>query len=140
MVETNYGPGTMHIVILRLQREVDIQSSILLNEFKEARQIDRKIEEIKKDKEQSFQKSGSSTLVSSTSLDPREIDQILREIASICQKAHLFDRFLRVRASDKVEVLNSEFLKNPRAVPPPKDDEMLQQTSKLNEIIQGISF
>jgi conserved oligomeric Golgi complex subunit 4 len=43
MVESYYGPGSMHIVILRLQREVDIQSSMLLNEFKETRQIERKV-------------------------------------------------------------------------------------------------
>jgi hypothetical protein len=43
MVESHYGPGSMHVVIVRLQREVDIQSSILLNEFKETRQIERKV-------------------------------------------------------------------------------------------------
>ncbi len=31
-------------------------------------------------------------------IEPRELDQLLIDIASICQKIHLFDRFLKVRA------------------------------------------
>jgi hypothetical protein len=101
---------------------------------------------INKEKEFLFKKHNASTPstgmppgeLSISTIDPREIDQILREIASICQKSHLFDRFLRVRASDKVEILASEFNKNPNGIPPPKENKTLTKTSKLNELIQGI--
>ena len=43
MVETTYGPGRMLRVIQRLQREAEIQSSIILDAFSEKRQLQRKV-------------------------------------------------------------------------------------------------
>lgn len=57
MVESHYGPGSMHIVILRLQREVDVQSSILLNGFKEYRQVERKVYKCSMYRLKKFEKS-----------------------------------------------------------------------------------
>ncbi|KAI8926530.1 COG4 transport protein-domain-containing protein [Entophlyctis helioformis] len=46
MVESHYGPGRMLSVIQRLQREADIQSSILIGGLMEARQLKRKVKDI----------------------------------------------------------------------------------------------
>lgn len=43
MVDSTYGPGRMLRVIQRLQREADIQSSIILNSFTEKQQLQRKV-------------------------------------------------------------------------------------------------
>lgn len=136
MVETHYGPGSMYIVLLRLQREVDSQSSLLLNGFMEARHIDKKIKDIRKEQDTVFKNIQTLT---EPLVEPRELDKILGELASICEKAHLFDRFLRIRAKDKLELLKVQYAANSNNISPPETDEIsgLSKMSKLNEIIQG---
>ena len=95
MVELHYGPGSLYLVMLRLQREVDIQSSILMSAFEDAQQLDRKMHQIQKAVEDKYKTNESSESV----IEPRERDQLLGEMSSICQKIHLFDRFLKVRVA-----------------------------------------
>jgi len=43
VVETHYGPDAMIKIIAKLQKEGDIQSSIIIESFIENRQIQRKV-------------------------------------------------------------------------------------------------
>ncbi len=123
MVEMHYGPGSMLIVIQKLQREVDIQSSILLNGYIEHRQIRRKLEKIKSLDQQKNQDD----------TDPREFNQILNELATISQKVHLFDRFLCIRAQEKYAVLKDS--NNPLSE---LSKENFANSGKLGELIEEV--
>ncbi|KAI8821159.1 COG4 transport protein-domain-containing protein [Fimicolochytrium jonesii] len=100
MVNSVYGPGKMLRVIQRLQREADIQGSIILNAFSERRQLQRKLADVAK-YEASLRKKPSATAPQvslDTLVEPRDVDTVLNELALISQKARIFDRFLHVRA------------------------------------------
>ncbi|KAJ3304876.1 Golgi transport complex subunit 4 [Kappamyces sp. JEL0829] len=98
MVEYYYGTGAMLVVIQRLQREADIQSGILLNSLGDARQLDRKVAEINRIQEQ----KRKNKPVPDDNIDARELDMILDELATLCNKAQLFERFIRLRAEGEV--------------------------------------
>ncbi|KAJ1328793.1 hypothetical protein BSLG_010017 [Batrachochytrium salamandrivorans] len=138
MVETHYGSGRMLPVIVRLQREADIQSSILLGGLKETRQLERKVKEIQqfenisRRKPQKASSGAADNQHQQPPVDPRELDMILGEIATICQKSHFFDRFLRLRATDQVYALRADPSADLDKLPPEGTDG-LQQTSNLNE-------
>ncbi|KAL2917072.1 Golgi transport complex subunit 4 [Polyrhizophydium stewartii] len=138
LVEMHYGPGRMLSVMVRLQREADIQASILLGGLMEMRQLQRKVKEIEQFENMSRKKSQPPNAPPlEPPVDPRELDVILTEIASICQKAHLFDRFLRMRAADEADALRAAKDVDPAIVPPPGSDG-LAKTSKLNEQVHTL--
>ncbi|RKO91852.1 COG4 transport protein-domain-containing protein [Blyttiomyces helicus] len=138
MVEAAYGPGRMLRVIQRLQREGDIQSSIILESFGERYQLQRKLGEINRFEGSGGRRNNTAPKPEST-IDPRELDAILGEIAIISQRAQQFDRFLRVRGTAEVEKLEKD---------PTKPADFIQSTqsskdglaklSKLNERVQGL--
>ncbi len=75
MVEYYYGPGSMASVLVRLSRESDVQSCLLINSLAEARQLERKVKEIKKWQDVHRRSKGASA--------PPPIDIELREIDTI---------------------------------------------------------
>ncbi|KAJ8331403.1 Golgi transport complex subunit 4 [Batrachochytrium dendrobatidis] len=138
LVETYYGPGRMLPVMVRLQREADIQSSIILGGLKETLQLERKVKEIQQYENQNRRKpqKGTSNLTDTQQMqppvDPRELDLILGEITTVCQKAYYFDRFLRMRASDQVNTLKANASSDSLSE---NGKDGLMPTSSLNEQI-----
>ncbi|KAJ3162277.1 Golgi transport complex subunit 4, partial [Irineochytrium annulatum] len=102
VIETYYGPGRLMRIIQRLQREADIQSSIILNTFSERKQIQRRLNEVSAF-EAAYNRSAQAR--SEMQVDPREVDGILNELALISQRTQLFQRFLVVRSADQTDKL-----------------------------------
>ncbi|CAG8626693.1 46549_t:CDS:10 [Gigaspora margarita] len=111
VVEAHYGPGKMIRVIERLQEECDKQSRIILDTFRDERQIHRKVADIKiynntSKKPLGPQRSGQSREIDNAP-DPRELDVVLTELAMISAKAHLYYRFIEARANSEVEAMKA---------------------------------
>ncbi|RIA99525.1 COG4 transport protein [Glomus cerebriforme] len=108
-VETHYGPGKMIRVIERLQEECDKQSKIILHTFCDAKQIQRKLSDIRtynnaQKRVSVIQRPGQSREVDSMP-DPRELDVVLSELAMISARTHLYYRFMESRAKLEVEAM-----------------------------------
>jgi conserved oligomeric Golgi complex subunit 4 len=116
-VESLYGTGHMLRVLQRLQKEADVQSAIILDTFSESKQISRKASkafyialslihltfqsqraEIKQVRDASSNWRPTPNTCKESTIDSRELDIILNELASISQRTQLFDRFLHTRA------------------------------------------
>ncbi|KAJ3007684.1 Golgi transport complex subunit 4 [Thoreauomyces humboldtii] len=138
MVNSVYGPGRMLRVIQRLQREADIQGSIILNTFSERRQLKRKLNDISRFDE-NIRKRISQPPTDNV-VEPKEIDAILSELASISQKAQIFDRFLHIRA--EAEAAKVQAAGPPRgsdwATSLDGDGDGLVKVSKLDELTQQL--
>ncbi|KAI9190863.1 COG4 transport protein-domain-containing protein [Polychytrium aggregatum] len=84
------GPGAMLQITNRLEREANVQSAILFEQFFEKRQVQRKVQEV--------QKKGKFPLnLSDINVEVREVDLILNEMAIARQRAGLFKRFIETR-------------------------------------------
>jgi hypothetical protein len=94
MIENMYGLGSVLYFITLLQKEVDIQSCLLINSLLDFRQVDRKINMIEK-------------TMGGGDVEPREVDGILGELAIVCHKAGLFERFIKSRIQDEYSKLSS---------------------------------
>ncbi|KAI9101042.1 COG4 transport protein-domain-containing protein [Phlyctochytrium arcticum] len=141
MISATYGPGTMLRVIQRLQREADIQSSIILNSLKERRQISRKLVDISQLDENNRRSSaqGQSPQPSENPVDLREVDSLLNEITLISQKAALFNRFLHIRAAAEIAKLRESPPKGSDwKTPLDGDGDGLVNVSKLDELTQEL--
>ncbi|KAJ3046090.1 Golgi transport complex subunit 4 [Rhizophlyctis rosea] len=136
MVETTYGPGRMLRIIQRLQREADIQSSIIMDAFSEKRQLQRKLYDI--NLYEARRPPGAAK--PEITLDPRELAVILGEIAIMSQRAQLFDRFLHIRAEENMEKLHNAKSETPSESTSGLDGEGdgLVKVSKLNERMQEL--
>ncbi|KAJ3091273.1 Golgi transport complex subunit 4 [Quaeritorhiza haematococci] len=113
MVEAHYGSGEMLRVIQRLQREADIQASIILNSFAEKKAIQRKLFDIR-NLDNSITWRGGSPSRNEIVVDPRELDVVLSELASIRQKTLVFERFLFVRSKAELTKFEQEASKKPK--------------------------
>ncbi|CAG8755388.1 2108_t:CDS:2, partial [Racocetra persica] len=106
VVEAHYGPGKMIRVIERLQEECDKQCRIILDTFRDERQIHRKVADIKiyntSKKPIGPQRSGQPREIDNVP-DPRELDVVLTELAMISARTHLYYRFIEARANSEVE-------------------------------------
>lgn len=119
LVERHYGPGMMQKVIERLQIEADVQGGIVLDTWREERNIDRRLTDIKSYAfsflVQSFLSSQKPAAGSPRSSSPangvvrtsedegvnmKEVDGVLGESALILGRYALYSRFL----SDKCAV------------------------------------
>ncbi|KAJ3169511.1 Golgi transport complex subunit 4 [Geranomyces variabilis] len=148
MVNAVYGPGRMLRVIQRLQREADIQGSIILNGFSERRQLKRKLADISRYEESLRKRPGSaSTAAAATAtpaqndfyLEPREVDPILSELATISQKSQIFHRFLHVRAEVQSASLREQPLTGSDwSTSLDGEGDGLVTSSKLDELGQGL--
>ncbi|KAI9344623.1 COG4 transport protein-domain-containing protein [Obelidium mucronatum] len=105
VVERNYGPGRLLRVIVKLQKEVDVRTSMVIESFLDKRNISRKISDINALDIATSQ--NKPVPPSAALLDPREIDALVNEIAIISQRTRLFIRFLEVRAKSEEDKLAS---------------------------------
>ena len=131
LVQSVYGAGRMMAVMQRLQRETDIQASIIIDNFSEKNRLKRNLHDIKQYEDGMRQTRSTPTSAEPPAieppLDPRDLNVLLSQITNICQKANLFDRFLRIRAKDEAAKSN-----------PSVDIEGLLKSSKLNEHVQTL--
>jgi len=119
LVERHYGPAMMHKVIERLQLEADVQGGIVLDTWRDERNIDRRLTDIKSYPfsflVQSFLAPQRSATPTSRSTSPantlprtsedegvnmKEVDTLLGESALMLGRYALYSRFL----SDKCAV------------------------------------
>lgn len=121
LVETHYGPGSMSTIIDRLKYQVETQAAVLIGMFNESKQIDRKLAQGKAMQDLAFSKGQQTPQLS---LEPRELDQIVLEMAAISQKASMFELFLKPRLDTAAK---SECF------------EELQAKTKFQEIIQMLT-
>ncbi|KAJ3298327.1 Golgi transport complex subunit 4 [Borealophlyctis nickersoniae] len=135
LVQSAYGPGRMLTVIQRLQRQADIQSSIILESFSEKYQLPRKMHEINL---LEGRRPAGAPKPEST-IDAKEIDVILNEMAVMSQRAQLFDRFLHMRAEEEVEKRKAAKTDgNASSAFAVTEGNGLVKVSKLNERIQEL--
>ncbi|KAJ3243509.1 Golgi transport complex subunit 4 [Chytriomyces hyalinus] len=104
-VERYYGAGRLLRIIVKLQKEVDVQVKIILDSFQDTRALARKVADIN-----SLEIAASQNKpppAAAAQLDPREVDSLINEIALISQRSRLFIRFLEVRSKTEEEKLES---------------------------------
>ncbi|GAB7355415.1 hypothetical protein MBLNU459_g5931t1 [Dothideomycetes sp. NU459] len=120
LVERHYGSGMMGKVIERLQAEADMQGGIVLDTWADDRNVARKMTEVKSYAftflVQSFLPSQKSTSVRSSSpaqrdmgsgrqsedesVDMKEVDGLLSEIALMLSRWALYTRFIASKIHD----------------------------------------
>ncbi|KAI9003086.1 COG4 transport protein-domain-containing protein [Gaertneriomyces semiglobifer] len=136
LVDSVYGMGSMLRVIQRLQREVDIQSSIVLGSFNERNQLERKLADISRHSKFSSPTATTAPEDLDSLPEPREIDNILSEIAVLSQKTRIFNNFIHVRAGAEVGKLQQSGQEDLHMTDSGGDG--LVKTSKLDELIQKL--
>jgi conserved oligomeric Golgi complex subunit 4 len=129
MLGNVYGVTAVHQLIVRLQREADVQGCLLLGNWLDARQVERHVKVIQMSKN-----------LDVIDVEPRDLDIILGELAVTCNKTGLFHRFMRTRATHEIERMKEFNLhstkQNSKLIDFDKVEEF-PQTTKLNEKIQG---
>jgi hypothetical protein len=60
--------------------------------------LERKVKEIKQIFEMKMKTKSNTVVIENDTIDSREIDTILNELSTLCNKSQLFDRFIRMRA------------------------------------------
>ncbi|CAO3628643.1 unnamed protein product [Mucor fragilis] len=124
LVEQHYGKGKMLRVIQRLQEESDVQSVIILDRFLKARKLESKLVEIQvllitmmrnsatypvnRPGTPSPQSPQAETESTNPLVEPRQLDANLYELSLISQRSVLFNSFMNERASDEMDVLESD--------------------------------
>ncbi|CAE6388417.1 unnamed protein product [Rhizoctonia solani] len=105
VVEKYYGSGNMHTVVARLLRECDRVVNGLYDGWEEERDISRKLADARTATFQALvpsarTKPGQTPIVEDSGPDPREIDRVLGELATMTGRWALFRRFLVDRLED----------------------------------------
>ena len=95
LVQGIFGIDNVKLMISRLKKEADNQFNIILTAFAEFYQLSRIIHDIKKSDKEESEKMENALL------EPRNLDNILGDIAFICQKNRFFEKFIQVRLSLK---------------------------------------
>ncbi|KAF8733396.1 COG4Hypothetical protein, partial [Rhizoctonia solani] len=105
IVEKYYGSGNMHTVVARLLRECDRVVNGLYDGWEEERDISRKLSDARTATFQTLvpaarAKPGQLSAIDDSGPDPREIDRVLGELATMAGRWALFRRFLVDRLED----------------------------------------
>ncbi|CEL51504.1 Conserved oligomeric Golgi complex subunit 4 OS=Bos taurus GN=COG4 PE=2 SV=1 [Rhizoctonia solani AG-1 IB] len=105
IVEKYYGSGNMHTVVARLLRECDRVVNGLYDGWEEERDISRKLSDARTATFQTLApiaraKPGQTSAIDDSGPDPREIDRVLGELATMAGRWALFRRFLVDRLED----------------------------------------
>ncbi|KDN37424.1 hypothetical protein RSAG8_10159, partial [Rhizoctonia solani AG-8 WAC10335] len=105
VVEKYYGSGNMHTVVARLLRECDRVVNGLYDGWEEERDISRKLADARTATFQTLvpaarAKQGQTPTIDDSGPDPREIDRVLGELATMTGRWALFRRFLVDRLED----------------------------------------
>ncbi|KAF9562129.1 COG4-domain-containing protein [Agrocybe pediades] len=94
VVEKYYGPGKMKPVVRRLLEESDKVTRNLSNSWQEDRSITRKLAELVANPPVPMFSSHMRKTMEDESIDPREIDKIISEIAGMVGRWSLFRKFI----------------------------------------------
>ena len=94
------GSGSLITVVSALQKECDLLTELIINEFRSHRNIPQKIHTINE-----LSRSGSSK---TEHIEPKEIDLLLNEITMIHSRYGLYLRFVQAR----IHVSETEIVKN----------------------------
>ncbi|CAE6470188.1 hypothetical protein ACGC1H_004173 [Rhizoctonia solani] len=121
VVEKYYGSGNMHTVVARLLRECDRVVNGLYDGWEEERDISRKLADARTATFQTLApaartKPGQTPTIDDSGPDPREIDRVLGELATMTGRWALFRRFLVDRLEDDM---------TPSAPPTPEGQTLL---------------
>ncbi|RCH95235.1 Golgi transport complex subunit 4 [Rhizopus stolonifer] len=115
LVELHYGKGKMLRVIQRLQEENDTQSVAIIDRFLKARRIESKLVEIQclliammRTTASNQPSSQLDTESTNPLIEPRQLDANLYELSLLCQRSVLFNNFMNQRASEEMDVLESD--------------------------------
>ncbi|QRV99764.1 COG4 transport domain-containing protein [Ceratobasidium sp. AG-Ba] len=102
IVEKYYGSGNMHTVVARILRECDRVVTGLYDGWEEERDIPRKLTDTRTATFQTLVPSsrGKPNIPDDSSPDPREIDRVLGELATMSGRWALFRRFIVNRIED----------------------------------------
>ncbi|KAH7308363.1 COG4 transport protein-domain-containing protein [Rhizoctonia solani] len=105
IVEKYYGSDNMHTVVARLLRECDRVVNGLYDGWEEERDISRKLADARTATFQTLvpaarAKPGQTPIADDSGPDPREIDRVLGELATMAGRWALFRRFLVDRLED----------------------------------------
>lgn len=117
LVERHYGIGMMGKVIERLQAEADMQGGIILDTWADDRNVGRKITEVKsyaftflvqsflpsqkptsiRSSSPAHRDSGSGRQSEDESVDMKEVDSLLSEVAMMLSRWALYTRFIATK-------------------------------------------
>ncbi|KAG8686257.1 hypothetical protein FRC09_014253 [Ceratobasidium sp. 395] len=102
IVEKYYGSGNMHTVVTRILRECDRVVTGLYDGWEEERDIPRKLTDTRTATFQTLVPASRSRpgATDDSAPDPREIDRVLGELATMAGRWALFRRFLVDRLED----------------------------------------
>ncbi|KAL7751586.1 Golgi transport complex subunit 4 [Sorochytrium milnesiophthora] len=97
LVETHYGPGQLIRIIQRFYQEAETQSRVILDMWSDTRHFKRLMAEVR---------TGLSH--NATTVESRDVDAVLSEIAMFSSRVQLYHDFVRTRARHEMEVLRSD--------------------------------
>ncbi|KAK9765139.1 Golgi transport complex subunit 4, variant 2 [Basidiobolus ranarum] len=141
VIESHYGPGKVLRVIQRLEEEGITRGRRIIDSFREERQISRRIAEINAFNNAS-KKPPTQNKASDAIPEPKTLDLLLNELVMICQRVHLYQRFMRSRAQSEISILKSKhqaedvlISENAEAY----DEHGLLRTSELAALVQELT-
>lgn len=100
VVEKYYGAGKMIPVVEKLLDECDRVTKMLLDGWEEERRVKRHLNDVATHPLSSANGRRTMAQPEQDDVDPREIDKLLTEIASMSSRWHLFCKFLRQTLDD----------------------------------------
>ena len=103
LIETFYGPGRLITVMLMIQKECDIQSTKIIDEFKRQRQVKEKVNKIR---ETLYMKGTqvSSSQNAGSKLEAKDLDHILGELTLLQARSEMYFKFVRKRIAADVRI------------------------------------
>lgn len=99
LIETYYGPGRLLSAVTILQKECDMQTKRIVQEFARVRQIDKKINQIL-----DLSRMSSSASFSKERIDPKDLDIVIGEITVMHSRTELYIRFIKRKVTSDAEV------------------------------------
>lgn len=90
LLETYYGPGRLLSAISILQKECDVQTKRIINEWKSVRQITKKMQTIT----DVSRMSTTSSFSKIEKIDPKDLDILIGEVTLMHYRSELYIRFI----------------------------------------------
>ncbi|ORX99118.1 COG4-domain-containing protein [Basidiobolus meristosporus CBS 931.73] len=128
-------------VIQRLEQEGITRGRRIIDSFREERQISRRIAEINSYISAS-KKPPNPNKATDVIPEPKTLDVLLNELVMICQRVHLYHRFMHSRAQSEISILRAKhqaeeilISENIEAY----DEDGLLLNSELNKLVQELT-